>query len=195
MESLSGFWSLIGTTKISTCLTSCKNWHTAKHLSAQLRASPCSLLSQQQRHWALSQHGLVEYHQEIFPPSLLRLLLSSGVGDRQQKGSAFSRSSPGVVLDFSFVFGRARSCCHLPAPQSCLKDAEPGQVIEVFNWRVPDPPELQCTGGSHWLAACGAKPSWVSFLQCGAALALTWEGPLAMSEGYQWSLCGLLGPS
>lgn len=63
--------------------------------------------------------------------------------------------------------------------QSCLKDVQPrGQVIEVFNWRGPrpgegDPPELQCTEGSHWLAACGAKPLWLSLLQCGAALDLT----------------------
>lgn len=48
--------------------------------------------------------------------------------------------------------------------QSCLKDVQPrGQAIEVFNWRGP----------RHWLAACGAKPLWLSLLQCGAALDLT----------------------
>lgn len=77
-----------------------------------------------------------------------------------------------------------------------------GQVIDVFNWRGPrpgegDPPELQCTGGSHWLAAWGAAPAvLVGFpLQCGTALGLTCGELLGMSEGYQWSCCGLLGPS
>lgn len=56
-----------------------------------------------------------------------------------------------------------------------------GQVIDVFNWRGPrpgegDPSELQCTGGSHWLAAWGAAPAvLVGFpLQCGTALFDLW---------------------
>lgn len=156
------FWSLIGTIKSATCLTSCKNWHTAKHLSLPPLSAAEALTSVTAWADTKSSGNLLSFTVGVVAVLWSWWQAAKGVSIQQKQ----PRGCTGFL--FSFVSGRTRSCCHLPALWSCLKDVEAGEVIEVFNWRAPrpgegDPVELQGTGAhfgwQHVVPGPGGFPS------------------------------------
>jgi len=124
--------------------------------------------------------------------------VARGPQGRHCRGSAFSRSSPGVGLDFSSGAGSARSCCRLAVLLSC-----PKQVLPGAHWpshgcaRLERSQErrealLSCSASGAWAGLQRAVPHtgpwWASLRQCNMALGFTWcGGLLGRPEGHRWS--------
>lgn len=131
----------------------------------------------------------------LFPPSLLRVLLSSSLGGvwslgQAAKGSVFNNSSLGVILFFS-------PCCRVELFEASSFRSSWAKLLYLTR-EVPERREtlLSCgasgawSGCSTWCCTCG--PGGFSCCTATGPWILPGLGFLVMPECHQWSLPGLL---